>query len=72
MRLRPERVIVPAGADRRLVTSGAWASWTDLALYLVSRFCGEVETPSQGQAIPVRGLQRRPVALRRPRQAATA
>lgn len=43
VRLRPERVIVSAGADHRVVTSGASASWTDLALYLVSRFCGEDE-----------------------------
>lgn len=43
VRLRPERVIVSAGTDHRLVTSGASASWTDLALYLVVRFCGEEE-----------------------------
>ncbi|WP_207538845.1 GlxA family transcriptional regulator [Sabulicella rubraurantiaca] len=43
VRLRPERVLVTAGAEHRLVTSGANASWTDLALYLVARFCGEEE-----------------------------
>ena len=43
VRLRPERVLVPAGAEHRLVTAGASASWTDLALYLVARFCGEDE-----------------------------
>ena len=43
VRLRPERVLVPAGAEHRLVTAGASASWTDLALYLVARFCGEEE-----------------------------
>ena len=43
VRLRPERVLVPAGAEHRLVTAGAAASWTDLALYLVARFCGEDE-----------------------------
>lgn len=43
VRLRPERVIVPAGAEHRVVTAGASASWTDLVLYLVARYCGEEE-----------------------------
>ncbi len=43
VRLKPERVLVPAGPDHRLVTSGGAASWEDLSLYLTSRFCGEVE-----------------------------
>lgn len=43
VRLRPERVLVTAGAEHRLVTTGAMASWTDLALYLIARFCGEQE-----------------------------
>lgn len=43
VRLRPERVLVPAGPEHRIVTAGASASWTDLALYLVARFCGEDE-----------------------------
>ncbi|NKC31117.1 GlxA family transcriptional regulator [Falsiroseomonas selenitidurans] len=43
VRLHPERVLVATGAGHRLVTSGASASWTDLALYLVARFCGEEE-----------------------------
>jgi transcriptional regulator GlxA family with amidase domain len=43
VRLRPERVLVPAGTEHRLVTAGASASWTELALYLVARFCGEDE-----------------------------
>lgn len=41
--LRPERVLVSSGVEHRLVTSGGNASWTDLALYLVARFCGEDE-----------------------------
>jgi transcriptional regulator GlxA family with amidase domain len=41
--LRPERVLVPSGAEHRIVTSGGNASWTDLVLYLVARFCGEEE-----------------------------
>ena len=43
VRLLPERVIVPTGSEHRIVTAGASASWTDLALYLVARFCGEEE-----------------------------
>jgi transcriptional regulator GlxA family with amidase domain len=43
VRLRPERVLVSSGAQHRLVTSGGNASWTDLALYIVARFCGEDE-----------------------------
>jgi transcriptional regulator GlxA family with amidase domain len=43
VRLRPERVLVSSGAEHRLVTSGGNASWTDLALYIVARFCGEDE-----------------------------
>lgn len=43
VQLRPERVLVPSGPEHRLVTSGGNASWTDLALYLVARFCGEDE-----------------------------
>ena len=41
--LRPERILVPAGQEHRLVTSGGPASWSDLALYLIARFCGEAE-----------------------------
>lgn len=41
--LRPERVLVPSGLEHRVVTSGGSSSWTDLALYLVARFCGEAE-----------------------------
>ncbi len=36
-------MLVSAGAEHRPVTAGASASWTDLALYLVARFCGEEE-----------------------------
>jgi transcriptional regulator GlxA family with amidase domain len=43
VRLRPERVLVASGVEHRLVTSGGNASWTDLALYIVARFCGEDE-----------------------------
>lgn len=43
VQLRPERVLVSSGSEHRIVTSGGSASWTDLALYLVARFCGEDE-----------------------------
>jgi transcriptional regulator GlxA family with amidase domain len=43
IRLCPERVLVSSGVEHRLVTSGGNASWTDLALYIVARFCGEDE-----------------------------
>jgi len=43
VRLRPERVLVQAGEGHRVVTAGGAASWGDLALYLIARFCGEAE-----------------------------
>ena len=41
--LRAERILVPAGNGHRIVTGGGSNSWTDLALYLVARFCGNAE-----------------------------
>ncbi|MHA7819132.1 MAG: GlxA family transcriptional regulator [Erythrobacter sp.] len=41
--LQPERLLVPGGQEHRVVTTGGSASWTELALYLVARFCGEAE-----------------------------
>lgn len=41
--LKPERIIVPAGAGHRVITSGGASSWEDLALYLIARFCGREE-----------------------------
>lgn len=41
--LRPERILVPAGLEHRIVTAGGSASWTDLALYLVARYSSEAE-----------------------------
>lgn len=43
VRLRPERILSPAGAEHRLVTSGGATSWEELALYLTARFSGETE-----------------------------
>lgn len=41
--LHSERVLVEAGPDGRIVTSGGVASWEDLALLLIARFCGQEE-----------------------------
>jgi transcriptional regulator GlxA family with amidase domain len=43
VRLEPARILVPAGPDARIVTSGGASSWEDLALYLVARLCGRPE-----------------------------
>jgi transcriptional regulator GlxA family with amidase domain len=43
VRLRSERILTTAGPAHRLVTSGGSASWMEMALYLVARFCGEAE-----------------------------
>ena len=43
VKLRPERILAPSGPARRLITSGGSAAWEDLALYLIARYCGEVE-----------------------------
>lgn len=43
VKLRPKRILVPSGPAQRLITSGGSAAWEDLALYLIARYCGEVE-----------------------------
>ncbi len=43
VRLRPERILCPAGDGHRIVTSGGATSWEELALYLIARFCGTTE-----------------------------
>ena len=43
VKLQAQKVLVPSGQDHDVVTSGGSASWTDLSLYLISRFCGEDE-----------------------------
>jgi transcriptional regulator GlxA family with amidase domain len=71
VRLRPDRVLVTSGAEHRLVTAGATASWTDLALYLVARFCGEEEARRAAKLFLFgdRGHGQLPFAARvRPRQ----
>lgn len=43
VRLRPERILCPAGPEHRVITGGGASSWEDLALHLIARFCGEEE-----------------------------
>lgn len=43
VRMKPERILCAGGPDDRIVTSGGSASWADLALYLIARFCGAAE-----------------------------
>ncbi len=40
---RSERILCTSGEGERLVTAGGAASWEDLALWLVARFCGPSE-----------------------------
>lgn len=43
VRLRKERILVPAGEGHRVVTAGGASSWGDLMLYLIARFAGQDE-----------------------------
>lgn len=43
IQVRPERVLVPAGAGHRLITAGGASSWHDLVLYLIGRVAGVEE-----------------------------
>lgn len=43
VKLRPERILSPAGEAHRIITAGGTGSWENLALYLVTRFFGEAE-----------------------------
>lgn len=40
VKLSAERILVPTGPEHRVITSGGSASWADLVLYLIARFCG--------------------------------
>lgn len=40
IRMRPENALVVTGEGHRLVMAGGGTSWSDLALYLISRFAG--------------------------------
>lgn len=41
--LKPESILAPAGQEQRIVTSGGAASWTELALHLITQYCGHEE-----------------------------
>ena len=43
VRVLPDRILVSAAEDHRIVTSGGATSWSDLVLYLVGRFAGPEE-----------------------------
>jgi len=43
VRIRKDRVLVPAGDGHRLITTGGFSSWHDLLLYLVGRIAGTEE-----------------------------
>lgn len=43
VRLRPERILCPAGPEHRIVTAGGASSWCELGLYLIARFAGATE-----------------------------
>ena len=69
VKLRSERILVPAGPGHRLITAGGATSWYDLLLYLISRFAGAeearrvakiflVQAHDQGQ-LPYAGLTAR-------------
>jgi len=69
VRIRKERVLVPAGEGHRIITAGGASSWYDLLLYLVARFSGAeaarqvaktylVQAHNEGQ-LPYAGLTAR-------------
>jgi len=43
VRLNPEKILTAAGPEQRIITAGGAASWVELALYLIARFCGQEE-----------------------------
>ncbi len=43
VRLRPERILCPTGPGHQIVTGGGSGSWSELALYIIGRYCGEGE-----------------------------
>ncbi|SPH24653.1 HTH-type transcriptional regulator CdhR [Defluviimonas aquaemixtae] len=42
VKVRRERILIPAGEGHRVITAGGTSAWTDLVLYLIGRFSGEV------------------------------
>lgn len=43
VKLRRERILVPAGKGHRIVTAGGASAWADLMLYLIGRLAGDEE-----------------------------
>ncbi|WP_265520010.1 GlxA family transcriptional regulator [Nitratireductor luteus] len=43
VRLRPERILCPAGPEHRIVSAGGASTWAELGLYLIARFSGSLE-----------------------------
>lgn len=43
VRLAPAKIVARAGPEHRIITSGGHAAWSDLALYLIARYCGQEE-----------------------------
>ena len=43
VRVRRERILIPAGDGHRIVTAGGASAWGDLVLYLVGRIAGQDE-----------------------------
>lgn len=43
VRMRRERILIPAGDGHRIVTAGGASAWGDLVLYLVGRLAGQEE-----------------------------
>lgn len=43
VKLRAERILVPAGEGHRLITAGGASAWADLMLYLIARLAGTEE-----------------------------
>ncbi|QIB64856.1 GlxA family transcriptional regulator [Kineobactrum salinum] len=43
VRMHPDRILLASGPEQRLIMAGGGSSWMDLALYLISRFCGTAQ-----------------------------
>ncbi len=43
IRMRRERILVPAGEGHRIITAGGASAWGDLMLYLIGRLAGDQE-----------------------------
>lgn len=71
VKFRPERILCDSGHAGRLITTGGASSWQDLALYLISRFCGAEEAARIARLFLLgdRGSGQLPFAtMARPRQ----